>query len=65
VAERHLTLNPADGHLYGKVQGKAYRIDRATMDMTLIVRPVSNLTRGPDGHLYLSRDQNFWTYRFC
>ncbi|MFE3449400.1 hypothetical protein ACFXJ8_10745 [Nonomuraea sp. NPDC059194] len=37
----------SDGKLYGKVQGKAYRIDRATMALTLIVRPVSILLKGP------------------
>lgn len=63
--DTHLVLNPDDGLLYGKVQGKAYRIDPETRELVRIVKPASNLTRGPDGHLYLSRDHNFWTYRFC
>ncbi|NUT39123.1 MAG: PQQ-like beta-propeller repeat protein [Thermoactinospora sp.] len=54
-----------DGYLWGKVQGKAYRIDRATMALSLIARPISNLLKGPDGHLYLSRNENFHTYRIC
>jgi hypothetical protein len=53
------------GFLWGKVQGKAYRIDRGTMALALIARPISNLTLGPDGHLYLSRFENFYTYRIC
>ena len=63
--DTHLVLGPADGLLYGKVQGKAYRIDPASMELVQIVKPASNLTRGPDGQLYLSRDHNFWTYRLC
>ncbi|MEV4160348.1 hypothetical protein [Nonomuraea dietziae] len=55
----------SDGRLYGKVQGKAYRIDRATMALTLIARPISILLKGPDGHMYLSRFENFYTYRIC
>ncbi|WP_433519116.1 hypothetical protein ACQP2T_28500 [Nonomuraea sp. CA-143628] len=54
-----------DGMLYGKVQGKAYRIDRATMRLTLIARPISILLKGPDQHMYLSRFENFYTYRLC
>ncbi|MFG1681649.1 hypothetical protein ACGFNP_15915 [Nonomuraea sp. NPDC049269] len=54
-----------DGMLYGKVQGKAYRIDRAAMTLTLIARPISILLKGPDEHLYLSRFENFYTYRLC
>ncbi|MBB5078352.1 hypothetical protein [Nonomuraea endophytica] len=54
-----------NGMLWGKVQGKAYRIDRATMAVTLIARPISNLLKGADGHLYLSRFENFHTYRIC
>ncbi|MFI6483185.1 hypothetical protein ACIBH1_35005 [Nonomuraea sp. NPDC050663] len=54
-----------NGYLWGKVQGKAYRIDRATMALSLIARPISNLLKGPDGHLYLSRNENFHTYRIC
>ncbi len=54
-----------DGQLYGKVQGKAYRIDRATMKLTLIARPISILLEGPDEHMYLSRFENFYTYRLC
>ncbi|WP_219471820.1 hypothetical protein [Nonomuraea rhizosphaerae] len=54
-----------DGFLYGKVQGKAYRIDRATMALTLIARPISILLKGPDQHMYLSRFENFYTYRLC
>ncbi|MCG5215622.1 hypothetical protein [Streptosporangium sp. KLBMP 9127] len=53
------------GSLWGKVQGKAYRIDPATMTLALIVRPVSNMVLGADGHLYLSRFENFYTYRVC
>ncbi|MGP3930017.1 hypothetical protein [Nonomuraea sp. KM88] len=53
------------GFLWGKVQGKAYRIDPGTMAFTLIARPISNLLLGPDGHLYLSRFENFSTYRVC
>ncbi|MFB4273708.1 hypothetical protein ACBJ59_00320 [Nonomuraea sp. MTCD27] len=53
------------GFLWGKVQGKAYRIDPGTMAFTLIARPISNLLLGPDGHLYLSRFENFYTYRIC
>ncbi|MFI6292312.1 hypothetical protein ACIBEJ_12055 [Nonomuraea sp. NPDC050790] len=54
-----------NGMLWGKVQGKAYRIDPATMALTLIARPISNLLKGADGHLYLSRFENFYTYRIC
>ncbi|MDR8411084.1 hypothetical protein MTP10_20420 [Nonomuraea sp. 3-1Str] len=54
-----------DGRLYGKVQGKAYRIDRGTMALTLIARPISILLKGPDEHMYLSRFENFSTYRLC
>ncbi|WP_219514924.1 hypothetical protein [Nonomuraea ceibae] len=54
-----------DGMLYGKVQGKVYRIDPATMKLTLIVRPISNLVKGADGHMYLSRFESFSTYRLC
>ena len=54
-----------DGMLYGKVQGKAYKIDRATMKLTLIARPMSILLEGPDEHMYLSRFENFYTYRLC
>ncbi|MFI7133763.1 hypothetical protein ACIBQ1_49365 [Nonomuraea sp. NPDC050153] len=53
------------GFLWGKVQGKAYRIDPGTMALALIARPISNLILGPDGHLYLSRFENFSTYRVC
>ncbi|MEV0385492.1 hypothetical protein [Nonomuraea sp. NPDC050643] len=53
------------GYLWGKVQGKAYRIDPGTMALALIARPISNLLLGPDGHLYLSRFENFYTYRVC
>ncbi|OUC89016.1 hypothetical protein [Streptosporangium minutum] len=53
------------GALWGKVQGKVYRIDRAAMKFTLITRPISNLVKGADGHLYLSRVENFSTYRIC
>ncbi|MET7327743.1 hypothetical protein [Nonomuraea sp. NPDC005650] len=53
------------GYLWGKVQGKAYRIDPGTMALALIARPISNLILGPDGHLYLSRFENFYTYRAC
>ncbi|WP_165974619.1 SMP-30/gluconolactonase/LRE family protein [Nonomuraea deserti] len=53
------------GFLWGKVQGKAYRIDPGTMAFTLIARPISNLLLGPNGHLYLSRFENFYTYRVC
>ncbi|MFD1934047.1 hypothetical protein ACFSKW_21515 [Nonomuraea mangrovi] len=55
----------SDGKLYGKVQGKAYRIDRASMALTLLVRPLSLLLKGSDGHMYLSRFENFYTYRLC
>ncbi|MGW5682456.1 hypothetical protein [Nonomuraea sp. NPDC003754] len=55
----------SDGKLYGKVQGKVYKIDRATMGLTLITRPISILLKGPDGHMYLSRNENFYTYRLC
>jgi hypothetical protein len=55
----------SDGMLYGKVQGKAYKIDPTTMAFTLIVRPVSILLEGADGHMYLSRLENFYTYRLC
>ncbi|WP_117208420.1 PQQ-binding-like beta-propeller repeat protein [Allorhizocola rhizosphaerae] len=55
----------ADGTLYGKVQGRTYRIARDTMTLSQIVRPTSIMVKGPDGHLYLSRDQNFFTYRIC
>ncbi|MCF6470500.1 hypothetical protein FAF44_19170 [Nonomuraea sp. MG754425] len=61
--DTHLVFHK--GFLWGKVQGKAYRIDPATMAFTLIARPISNLTLGPDGHLYLSRFENFSTYRIC
>jgi hypothetical protein len=54
-----------DGHLWGKTQSKVYKIDRATMGTTLIARPISNLQQGSDGHLYLSRFENFYTYRVC
>ncbi|GII92987.1 hypothetical protein [Sinosporangium siamense] len=54
-----------DGKLYGKTQGKAYRIDPATMTLTQIVRPVSILLKGADDHMYLSRSENFYTYRLC
>ncbi|MDF2707441.1 MAG: hypothetical protein K0R62_3093 [Nonomuraea muscovyensis] len=53
------------GFLWGKVQGKAYRIDPGTMALALIARPISNLLLGPDGHLYLSRFEKFYTYRVC
>ncbi|MFI6288369.1 PQQ-binding-like beta-propeller repeat protein [Streptomyces sp. NPDC051018] len=53
------------GLLWGKTQGKAYRIDPASMRMTLIARPVSNLEKGPDGNMYLSRNERFYTYRVC
>ncbi|NUP82058.1 MAG: hypothetical protein HOV96_31420 [Nonomuraea sp.] len=53
------------GFLWGKVQGKVYRIDPETMALTLVARPISNLLLGPDGHLYLSRFENFSTYRIC
>ncbi|MFC4120424.1 PQQ-binding-like beta-propeller repeat protein [Nonomuraea zeae] len=53
------------GLLWGKVQGKVYRIDPATMSFTLLARPISNLLLGSDGHLYLSRMENFSTYRIC
>ncbi|WP_407565700.1 hypothetical protein [Streptomyces sp. 184] len=53
------------GYLWGKTQGKAYRIDPATMEMTLIARPVSNLQKGADGNLYMSRNERFYTYRVC
>lgn len=54
-----------DGKLYGKVQGKAYKIDPATMALTLIARPISIVLKGADGHMYLSRFENFYTYRLC
>ncbi|WP_269128947.1 MULTISPECIES: hypothetical protein [unclassified Nonomuraea] len=41
----------------------AYRIDPGTMASTLIARPIPNLLLGPDGHLCLSRFENFSTYR--
>ncbi|NUT45442.1 MAG: hypothetical protein HOV86_36175 [Thermoactinospora sp.] len=53
------------GYLWGKVQDKVYRIDPETMALTLVARPISNLLLGPDGHLYLSRFENFSTYRIC
>ncbi|KAB8192321.1 hypothetical protein FH608_026995 [Nonomuraea phyllanthi] len=53
------------GFLWGKVQGKVYRIDPGTMTFARIARPISNLVLGPDGHLYLSRFENFSTYRIC
>ncbi|WP_405678082.1 PQQ-like beta-propeller repeat protein [Streptomyces sp. NBC_01511] len=53
------------GYLWGKTQGKAYRIDPATMELTLIARPISNLAKGADGNLYLSRNERFYTYRVC
>ncbi|MFC5826078.1 hypothetical protein [Nonomuraea insulae] len=31
----------------------------------LIARPISTLLKGTDGHLYLSRFENFYTYRIC
>ncbi|MFF0312580.1 hypothetical protein ACFYSC_34565 [Streptosporangium sp. NPDC004379] len=55
----------SDGRLYGKAQGKAYRIDRTTLAFTLSARPISLLLKGPDGHMYLSRNENFHTYRLC
>ncbi|MGW0808234.1 hypothetical protein [Nonomuraea sp. NPDC002799] len=54
-----------EGFLWGKVQGRAYRIDPATMSFTLIARPISNLVLGSDGHLHLGRFENFSTYRIC
>lgn len=54
-----------NGYLWGKVQGKAYRFDRTTMAAALIARPISTLLKGTDGHLYLSRFENFYTYRIC
>ncbi|TDD17427.1 hypothetical protein [Nonomuraea diastatica] len=62
--DTHIELG-GDGMLYGKVQGKTYRIDRATMAFTLIARPISILLKGADGHMYLSRMENFSTYRLC
>ncbi|MGP3913132.1 hypothetical protein [Nonomuraea sp. 10N515B] len=53
------------GFLWGKVQGKVYRFDPGTMAFARIARPITNLTLGPDGHLYLSRNENFYTYRIC
>ncbi|WP_269323850.1 hypothetical protein [Streptosporangium roseum] len=38
---------------------------RLAMTFTLITRPISNLVKGADGHLYLSRVENFSTYRIC
>jgi sugar lactone lactonase YvrE len=61
--DTHLVFH--QGSLWGKVQGKAYRIDPATMAFARIVRPVSTMALGPDGHLYLSRYENFSTYRIC
>ncbi|MFD0476961.1 hypothetical protein ACFQ0B_58660 [Nonomuraea thailandensis] len=61
--DTHLVFH--QGFLWGKVQSKAYRIDPATMAFARIVHPVSNLALGPDGHLYLSRYENFYTYRIC
>lgn len=53
------------GYLWGKTQSKAYRIDPATMQLALIARPVSNLQKGPDGNIYMSRNEKFYTYRVC
>ncbi|GAA2769404.1 hypothetical protein [Nonomuraea dietziae] len=52
----------SDGRLYGKVQGKAYRIDRATMALTLIARPISILLRARRAHVPVALE-NFYTYR--
>ncbi|MEV0386704.1 hypothetical protein [Nonomuraea sp. NPDC050643] len=55
-----------NGHLWGKAQGRAYRIDRATMGMTQITsQRIGILIKGSDGHMYLSRFENFYTYRIC
>ncbi|GAA0913007.1 hypothetical protein [Nonomuraea longicatena] len=61
--DTHLVFH--DGYLWGKTQSKVYKIDRATMGTSLIARPISNMHQGADGHLYLSRNENFSTYRFC
>ncbi|MFF0450719.1 hypothetical protein ACFYT4_30765 [Streptomyces sp. NPDC004609] len=53
------------GYLWGKTQGKSFKIDPATMRMTLIARPVSNLQKGADGNMYMSRNERFYTYRVC
>ncbi|MEU0569517.1 hypothetical protein ABZ297_29650 [Nonomuraea sp. NPDC005983] len=53
------------GYLWGKTQAKAFKIDRAAMRLSVIARPISILLKGADGHLYLSRFENFYTYRVC
>ncbi|MEU6742722.1 hypothetical protein [Streptosporangium sandarakinum] len=53
------------GAIWAKAQGKAYKVDRETLAFTQIVRPVSLMLKAPDGHLYLSRNENFYTYRIC
>ncbi|MFC4114335.1 hypothetical protein [Nonomuraea zeae] len=55
-----------NGYLWGKAQKRAYRIDPATMKMTRITSAdIGILIKGPEGHMYLSRFENFYTYRIC
>ncbi|WP_327085406.1 hypothetical protein OIE66_23970 [Nonomuraea sp. NBC_01738] len=63
LLDAHLEFH--DGYLWGKTQAKVFKIDRATMGLSLIARPISIMLKGADGHLYLSRFENFSTYRIC
>ncbi|WP_406313619.1 WD40 repeat domain-containing protein [Streptosporangium sp. NBC_01639] len=53
------------GVIWAKAQGKVYKVDRTTLAFSLVTRPISLMVKAPDGHLYLSRNENFSTYRVC
>ncbi|RVX46892.1 hypothetical protein EDD27_9805 [Nonomuraea polychroma] len=53
------------GWRWGKVQGKAYKIDRATSGVSLIARAIPIRLKGVDGYLHLPCSENFSTCEVC
>jgi streptogramin lyase len=58
-----LFYDATDGLLYGKAQGKVFKINRTTLASTEVARPISVLTQSPTRDLYMSRESNFYIYR--
>ncbi|RRN77971.1 hypothetical protein EIM50_16880 [Pseudoxanthomonas sp. SGD-10] len=52
-----------NGNVYFAVNGRLYKIDPATMEISIIQENVSLLTMGKDGKLYFRRNSDLWSYQ--
>ena len=61
--DAHMTIHP-DGHVYGTSQGRLFRIDPKTMEMTVLRHKggLGMLALDRDGRVYFRERTNLWRY---